>query len=124
MINQATKLVTNTHTKIVRAPMIWPEKALDDFGTGYSSLSYLRDLPLNVLKIDKSFIDNINHQQSKELVRSIIAIGKHMKLLTVAEGTESKEQVEMLKEMGCDYFQGYFFSRPLTAEAFEAYAMN
>ena len=98
--------------------------ALDDFGTGYSSLSYLRDLPLNVLKIDKSFIDNINHQQSKELVRSIIAIGKHMKLLTVAEGTESKEQVEMLKEMGCDYFQGYFFSRPLTAEAFEAYAMN
>ena len=79
--------------------------ALDDFGTGYSSLSYLRDLPLNVLKIDKSFIDNIDHQQSKELVRSIIAIGKHMKLLTVAEGTESKEQVEMLKEMGCDYFQ-------------------
>ena len=98
--------------------------ALDDFGTGYSSLSYLRDLPLNVLKIDKSFIDNIDHQQSKELVRSIIAIGKHMKLLTVAEGTESKEQVEMLKEMGCDYFQGYYFSRPLTPEAFEAYVMG
>lgn len=98
--------------------------ALDDFGTGYSSLSYLRDLPLNVLKIDKSFIDNIDHQQSKELVRSIIAIGKHMKLLTVAEGTESKEQIEMLKEMGCDYFQGYYFSRPLTPEAFEAYVMR
>ena len=98
--------------------------ALDDFGTGYSSLSYLRDLPLNVLKIDKSFIDNIDHQQRKELVRSIIAIGKHMKLLTVAEGTESKEQVEMLKEMGCDYFQGYYFSRPLTPEAFEAYVMG
>ena len=98
--------------------------ALDDFGTGYSSLSYLRDLPLNVLKIDKSFIDNIDHQQSMELVRSIIAIGKHMKLLTVAEGTESKEQVEMLKEMGCDYFQGYYFSRPLTPEAFEAYVMG
>ncbi|MDG6096825.1 EAL domain-containing protein [Alteromonas sp. ZYF713] len=98
--------------------------ALDDFGTGYSSLSYLRDLPLNVLKIDKSFIDNIDHQQSKELVRSIIAIGKHMKLLTVAEGTESKEQVDILREMGCDYFQGYYFSRPLTADAFEAYAMR
>jgi len=98
--------------------------ALDDFGTGYSSLSYLRDLPLNVLKIDKSFIDNIDHQQSKELVRSIIAIGKHMKLLTVAEGTETREQVEMLKEMGCDYFQGYYFSRPLTAEAFEAYVIG
>ncbi|MBR9791770.1 MAG: EAL domain-containing protein [Gammaproteobacteria bacterium] len=98
--------------------------ALDDFGTGYSSLSYLRDLPLNVLKIDKSFIDNIDHQQSKELVRSIIAIGKHMKLLTVAEGTESKEQVDMLREMGCDYFQGYYFSRPLSAEAFEAYAVG
>ena len=96
--------------------------ALDDFGTGYSSLSYLRDLPLNVLKIDKSFIDNIEHQQSKELVRSIIAIGKHMKLLTVAEGTENLQQVEMLKEMGCDYFQGYYFSRPLKPDAFETYA--
>lgn len=95
--------------------------ALDDFGTGYSSLSYLRDLPLNVLKIDKSFIDDLHHQHNKELVRSIISIGKHMKLTTVAEGTETREQVDMLSSMGCDYFQGYYFSRPLTAQDFVSF---
>lgn len=92
--------------------------ALDDFGTGYSSLSYLHDLPLNVLKIDKSFIDNINDESASDLIRSIISIGKNLNLDVVAEGTETIEQVEKLASMGCEVFQGYFFSKPLTPNEF------
>lgn len=98
--------------------------ALDDFGTGYSSLSYLQDLPLDVLKIDKSFIDNLSQTRSAELVRSIISIGSHMNLLTVAEGTENIEQVNMLKAMGCDYFQGFYFCKPLPADEFMRYCIK
>lgn len=98
--------------------------ALDDFGTGYSSLSYLQDLPLDVLKIDKSFIDNLSQARSAELVRSIISIGNHMNLLTVAEGTENIEQVDALKAMGCDYFQGFYFCKPLPANEFMSYCMD
>ncbi|MGO2478747.1 MAG: EAL domain-containing protein, partial [Pseudoalteromonas sp.] len=98
--------------------------ALDDFGTGYSSLSYLQDLPLDVLKIDKSFIDNLSQARSAELVRSIISIGSHMNLVTVAEGTENIEQVNALKAMGCDYFQGFYFCKPLSADEFMNYCIN
>lgn len=90
--------------------------SLDDFGTGYSSLSYLQELPLDVLKIDKSFVDNLPAERSVELIRAIIAIAQQMKLTTVAEGTETAEQVEQLAQMGCDLFQGYYFSRPIRAE--------
>ena len=92
--------------------------ALDDFGTGYSSLSYLQKLPLNVLKIDKSFIDRIFETKSEELVKSIISIAKAHSLVTVAEGTETKEQVDFLYELGCDYYQGYYFSKPLAPDDF------
>ncbi|MEW9797104.1 putative bifunctional diguanylate cyclase/phosphodiesterase [Alteromonas sp. CYL-A6] len=90
--------------------------ALDDFGTGYSSLSYLRDLPIDVLKIDKSFVDNLFDARSAELIRAIIAIGKVMQLAIIAEGTETEAQVKELHAMGCDYYQGYYFSRPLPAD--------
>lgn len=89
--------------------------ALDDFGTGYSSLSYLRELPLNVLKIDKSFVDKINDESSAELIKTIIGIAHHLSIDIIAEGTESIEQVELLIKMGCEGFQGYYFSRPLPA---------
>lgn len=92
--------------------------ALDDFGTGYSSLSYLQELPLNVLKIDKSFIDKIDDDSSQELIKSIILIGKHLGLAIIAEGTENAEQVDKLTVMGCEVFQGYYFSRPVTAADF------
>lgn len=90
--------------------------ALDDFGTGYSSLSYLRELPLDVLKIDKSFIDKINDESSAELIKTIIGIARQLSLKVVAEGTEHAEQVQRLTQMGCEGFQGYYFSRPMAGD--------
>ncbi|QOL24661.1 EAL domain-containing protein [Thalassotalea sp. LPB0316] len=95
--------------------------ALDDFGTGYSSLSYLNELPLDVLKVDKSFVDGLYDERNRELVKSILAIGQAMELINIAEGTESLEQVELLSSMGCQYFQGYYYSKPLPKIEFEAW---
>ncbi|MFC3092614.1 GGDEF domain-containing protein [Alteromonas sediminis] len=95
--------------------------ALDDFGTGYSSLSYLSELPINVLKIDKSFVDRINDEKGKELIRAIIAISQTLGLDNVAEGTETLEQVELLSAMGCSVFQGYYFSKPIDEASFSTW---
>lgn len=95
--------------------------ALDDFGTGYSSLSYLSELPLDVLKIDKSFVDGLHDERNRELVKSIIAISKAMDLKNVAEGTETLEQVELMASYGCTLFQGYYFSKPLAKTEFESW---
>ncbi|WP_334031080.1 putative bifunctional diguanylate cyclase/phosphodiesterase [Alteromonas sp. P256] len=95
--------------------------ALDDFGTGYSSLSYLSELPLDVLKIDKSFVDGLQNERNKELVKSIIAISQAMDLTNVAEGTETLDQVKLLQEYGCKFFQGYYFSKPLNREDFSVW---
>ncbi|WP_181898389.1 putative bifunctional diguanylate cyclase/phosphodiesterase [Alteromonas aestuariivivens] len=92
--------------------------ALDDFGTGYSSLSYLQELPLDVLKIDKSFVEKLTNQSASELISSIIAIGLNMDLQVVAEGTETESQVTALANMKCSLFQGYHFGRPMPAEEF------
>ena len=90
------------------------EISLDDFGTGYSSLSVLKELPVNELKIDKSFVDEILYDESeKVLVQSIINIGKNFGMKTLAEGVESIEQVEILRDAKCDIFQGYYYSKPL-----------
>ena len=95
--------------------------ALDDFGTGYSSLSYLSELPLDVLKIDKSFVDGLHDERNRELVKSIIAISNTMELTNVAEGTETLEQVELMASYGCKLFQGYYFSKPLSKSDFETW---
>lgn len=88
--------------------------AMDDFGKGFSSLSYLRHLPIDVLKIDKSFIDNITKDQKDlSIARKIIELSKILGLKVVAEGIETPAQFKLLKEMECDYIQGYFISRPL-----------
>ncbi len=90
------------------------ELHLDDFGTGYSSLSYLQTYPLDTLKIDRSFVGGmLENASSAELIRTIVALAKNMKLCIVAEGIESHEQLRALQELGCDYGQGYLFSRPL-----------
>ena len=89
--------------------------SLDDFGTGYSSLSMLQDLTIDVLKIDKSFIDKIG---TSNIVKYIINMAKDFNIKTVAEGVETKEQVETLKNMGCDIAQGYYYSIPLSLEEF------
>lgn len=88
--------------------------ALDDFGTGYSSLSYLQALPITTLKIDKSFIDEIPSQSIQQgIISAIISIGKLMNLEIVAEGVETKEQLDHLALHFCDRIQGYLYAKPL-----------
>jgi EAL domain-containing protein (putative c-di-GMP-specific phosphodiesterase class I) len=87
--------------------------AIDDFGTGYSSLEYLRQLPIDYLKIDKSFVADLGHDDSaKVIIDTIISMAQHLNLQTVAEGVETEEQFAILKSIGCDLFQGYLFGRP------------
>ena len=91
--------------------------AIDDFGTGYSSLSYLNSFPSDLLKIDKSFIDGMDvNDSSKQFVAMIISIGHVLDLKVISEGVESDEQVEALKNIGCDYVQGYVWGRPMEPE--------
>jgi EAL domain-containing protein (putative c-di-GMP-specific phosphodiesterase class I) len=91
--------------------------SIDDFGTGYSSLSYLKKFPIDTLKIDKAFIDDITVNVS--IPRAIIAMAQSLHLHVTAEGVETSEQMSILHELGCDDMQGYFYSKPLPAEAFE-----
>ena len=89
--------------------------ALDDFGTGYSSLSMLKDVPIDELKIDKSFVDQIAvNKKDQAMVKSIIGIGKNLNMRVLAEGVETIEHVKVLEDAGCDLFQGYHFSHPLS----------
>lgn len=92
------------------------EIALDDFGTGYSSLSYLTKLPIDTIKIDKSFILSLNDKKSSELVKIIIHMAKVLGLKVVAEGVEELFHFDFLKELECEYFQGYYFSKPMCLE--------
>ena len=91
--------------------------AIDDFGTGYSSLSYLNSFPANLLKIDKSFIDKMNSSDSsKQYVAAIISLGHIMGIDVISEGVEQEDQLDTLKEIGCDYVQGFIWGRPLPQE--------
>ncbi len=93
--------------------------AIDDFGTGYSSLRYLKNLPLNVLKIDQSFIRDITTDSgSAAIVMSVISMAKHLGLKVVAEGVESVAELDLLKQHGCQLYQGYYFGRPVAADKF------
>ena len=94
--------------------------SIDDFGTGYSSLSALQDMPADILKIDKSFVDKIGKTE-KNIVDYIINIAKELKLTTIAEGVETRKQREYLLEKGCDIIQGYYYAKPLPEEEFEKY---
>ena len=92
--------------------------ALDDFGSGYSSLSHLRRFPIDIVKIDKSFVDDVaGDGVESAIARGIIELGKAMRIQTVAEGIEADEQAEVLRTLGCELGQGYFFARPLAADA-------
>ena len=89
--------------------------SIDDFGTGYSSLSYLHYFPIDTLKIDQTFVREMTKDESSlELIKSIIALGKNMKLKIIAEGVEEKEEAALLRDLGCDMAQGYYFAKPTT----------
>ncbi|PAT28126.1 hypothetical protein CJ430_24625 (plasmid) [Klebsiella pneumoniae] len=87
------------------------------FGTGYSSLNYLREFPFDAIKLDRTFISGIAHvARDLSIVRSIVSLGKAFSLGIVAEGVENNEQFELLKNMNCDEFQGYYYSKPLSGD--------
>lgn len=95
--------------------------AIDDFGTGYSSMAYLKDFPVDRLKIDKVFVDNLEHEAAnRAILKAIIALGHSLEMKVVAEGVETAYQHAFLQAIGCDEIQGYFFSRPLPAGDFAA----
>ena len=97
-----------------------PKIALDDFGTGYSSLNYIKQLPLDIIKVDKTFIDDIvEDDYAQAFVKLIVDLSKTIGTKIVVEGVEHKEQFELLKRLGVDYIQGYYFGKPVPANVFE-----
>ncbi len=99
--------------------------SIDDFGTGYSSLSKLRDYPVDILKIDKTFIDNLPEDvRSGKIAVSIIELAHNLGFTVVGEGVEKKEQVDFLEKYNCDQYQGFYFSRPLPSDEFEQLLLN
>jgi len=117
------QVMQNPHLSIEKLNTIHDmgiEIAIDDFGTGYSSLSYLKKLPLDKLKIDRSFISDIpDDDDDVAITKAIIALAKSLNLKIVAEGVETQEQRDFIVENECDYIQGYFYSKPLPAEDIE-----
>ncbi|MDO9596281.1 MAG: EAL domain-containing protein [Azoarcus sp.] len=96
--------------------------SMDDFGTGYSSLSYLSRLPVDILKIDQSFVQRLGHSTGDEvIVRSVVQLARSLELITVAEGVETSQQQDYLRQYGCDLGQGYFYARPLSIPALEGW---
>ncbi len=93
---------------------------MDDFGSGYSSLNLLRDMPVDVLKIDMAFLGKSQHPKKAELIlENIIKLARQLSMLSIAEGVEQEEQLKKLQEMGCNAFQGYYFAKPMSLEEFE-----
>ncbi len=90
--------------------------SIDDFGTGYSSLTYLQDLPLDKLKIDKSFVDKLETTANPAIIKTVITLGQSLGLTTIAEGVETEDQLKILHDLGCDEAQGYYFAKPLPVE--------
>ena len=98
--------------------------SLDDFGTGYSSLAMLQELPIDVIKIDKIFVDKANLNSDKNMINYIVLIAKHMGTEIVVEGVETKEQADFIKTLDCDMIQGYYYSKPIEEKEMEEYFMH
>jgi len=95
--------------------------AIDDFGAGYSSLNLLKDIFVDVVKLDREFLkESVNTVRGKKIIKCIISMAKDLEIETVAEGVETREQVEFLRGIGCDVAQGYYFGKPMPMANFEA----
>jgi diguanylate cyclase (GGDEF)-like protein/PAS domain S-box-containing protein len=117
--------VSEVIVKMMTLKALGIQISLDDFGTGYSSLSQLKRLPLNQLKIDKSFVqDIVTSVLDASIVKTIIDLGRNLNLDVIAEGVETVEQLQFLKAQGCPTFQGFLYSKALPVAAFEAYALE
>jgi len=113
------KNMTNTLKILSELKEIGVTIAIDDFGTGHSSLAYLKKFPIDTLKIDKSFVMGItDNEEDKVIAQTIVSMAHSLNMKTVAEGVETKEHVEMLQNMDCNILQGYFYSKPITKDAF------
>ena len=98
---------------------------MDDFGSGYSSLNMLKNVPVDVVKLDKGFLDEIlSTEKGKKIVQHSVAMVKDLDLKVIAEGVETQEQLEFLKQSSCDLVQGYFFSKPLPVEEVLEYRLR
>jgi len=117
--------IDETVNKIQKLVDLGFQIAIDDFGTGYSSLSYLQRLPIHKLKIDQSFVRDLDeNEDSKDIVRCIVSMAKGLRLEVIAEGIENEAQLAFLKSLGCDEGQGYLFSKPISADEFERTYLN
>jgi EAL domain-containing protein (putative c-di-GMP-specific phosphodiesterase class I) len=109
--------ISDVLTTLVNLTKLGVKLSIDDFGTGYSSLTYLKKLPVNKIKIDRSFISHLSsNADDMAIVLSILTMAHQMDLVVIAEGVEKKEQLNFLAENKCDMMQGYYFSRPMPAE--------
>jgi diguanylate cyclase len=124
-ITESVLMYDTDHTiaKLNELKALGVQLAVDDFGTGYSSLSYLRGFPVDILKIDRSFVSALDKSTEEDLAlpRAIVALGRALNLQTIAEGIETSEQLSQLQAMHCDQGQGYYFAKPLWAEEVERY---
>lgn len=98
--------------------------SIDDFGTGYSSLSMLQNMPIDIIKIDKVFVDKADLNSNRNIINYIILLAKRLGVKTIVEGVETEEQVEFIRKLKCDIIQGYYYSKPLSREVFEDYFYN
>jgi EAL domain-containing protein (putative c-di-GMP-specific phosphodiesterase class I) len=115
------KATVNINEKLLRFRDAGIQVAIDDFGTGYSSLAYLKRFDIDYLKIDQTFVSNLETDPSdRALSEAIVVMSHKLGFKVIAEGVETEGQKRILEEMGCDYAQGYLFSRPVPAEAFDA----
>lgn len=117
----AIKNVAFTSARLAEIKALGMVVALDDFGTGYSSLSYLKDFPIDILKIDRSFIQELDHKsKDKSIVEAIIAMAKVLELTVICEGVETELQVNIASSCGSEYFQGYYYCRPVSADSLDS----
>lgn len=112
--------VEKSKTKMIELKKRGFRFAVDDFGTGYSSLAYLKQLPVDILKVDQAFVRDLAvDPNDASIVRTVLAMAHGLGMEAVAEGVESAQHIDFLKKEGCKYFQGYYFSKPLSVTDFE-----